>query len=167
MLSGTLKADSVATCRQVLACRNVTGRFIGINDVATARLSAACAPTSDAKQQRCHWTCAENNAAVARLVAMICLGGAFWAVACIHAIYAAEIGTLAVSNNADTYCISFDAPAEAPAQTFYEQLPDYAHFSRLSSVMTSIPVEPAADGGVSAIERRSARAIASAGGVST
>jgi len=86
------------------------------------------------------------NAALARLMAAACLGGAIWAVPFTNSIHAAEIGTLAVSNSADTYYISFDAVVRAPAHIVYAQLTDYAHLYKLSSVITSITVEPSADG---------------------
>ena len=38
----TLKGDSVATARHLLACRNLNGGLIGISAVATARRASAC-----------------------------------------------------------------------------------------------------------------------------
>ena len=87
-----------------------------------------------------------RNASLARLVATVCLGGACWATPCMDRIYAAEIGTVVVSNNGDTYHVSFDAAVKAPAQLVFEQLSDYAHLNRLSPVITAITVEPAPDG---------------------
>lgn len=87
-----------------------------------------------------------RNASLARLVATVCLGGAYWAPPCMDTVYAAEIGTVLVSNDGDTYHVSFDAAVKAPAQLVFEQLSDYAHLNRLSSVITAITVEPAPDG---------------------
>jgi carbon monoxide dehydrogenase subunit G len=91
-------------------------------------------------------TARTKRATLARLIAMVCLGGASWAMPCIDTICAAEIGRVAVSNNGDTYRISFDAAVRAPPHLVYQQLSDYAHLNRLSPVITGITVDPSPDG---------------------
>jgi len=79
-------------------------------------------------------------------IATACILGATSTAALSGRVNAAEISAVAVSNEAATYHISFDAVADAPAQLVFEQLSDYAHLDRLSSVITSITVEPSPDG---------------------
>lgn len=91
-------------------------------------------------------TAQAKHATLARLITMVCLCGTLWAIPCMDTLYAAEIGTVVVSNDGETYHVSFDAAVRAPAQLVFEQLSDYAHLNRLSSVITAITVEPAPDG---------------------
>lgn len=68
------------------------------------------------------------------------------AISSLDVTHAAEVRAFAVSRNADTYYIRFDAVVAAPAPLVYERLADYAHLDKLSSVITSIKVEGAPGG---------------------
>jgi Polyketide cyclase / dehydrase and lipid transport len=59
---------------------------------------------------------------------------------------AADVKTLRVFRDQDTYHIIFDAIVDAPAHKVYRLLSDYAHLDRLSPTIIAITVQPTPQG---------------------
>ena len=70
------------------------------------------------------------------------LAGVIAALSGLQAACAAEVKTLKVFRNHDTYHVIFDAVVDAPAQKVYELLSDYAHLDRLTPAIVAITVQP-------------------------
>jgi hypothetical protein len=60
--------------------------------------------------------------------------------------WAADIKTLKVFRDQDTYHLIFEAVVDAPAQKVYQVLSDYRHLDRLSPAIVAITVKPTPQG---------------------
>ena len=74
------------------------------------------------------------------------LGTAIAAFSSLQSACAADVKTLKVFRDQDTYHVSFDAMVDAPAQKVYRLLSDYAHLDRLSPAIVAITVQPMSPG---------------------
>jgi hypothetical protein len=59
---------------------------------------------------------------------------------------AADVETLKVFRDHDTYHVTFDAVVDAPAQKVYRLLSDYTHLDRLSPAIIAVTVQPMPQG---------------------
>jgi len=61
-------------------------------------------------------------------------------------VYAAEVQTLHISQDGDSFKIIFDAEVNAPAPAVFGILADYGRLYRLSPIITQVSVYPGPDG---------------------
>ena len=64
----------------------------------------------------------------------------------LRSAYAADVTTLKVFRDHDTYRVIFDAVVDAPAQQVYRLLSDYAHLDQLSPAIVTITVQTTPQG---------------------
>jgi hypothetical protein len=74
------------------------------------------------------------------------LGAVIAASSGLQSACAADVKTLKVFRDQDTYHLVFDAVVDAPARKVYRLLSDYAHLDRLSPAIVAITVQPMRSG---------------------
>lgn len=81
-----------------------------------------------------------------RFLLIALLGAVIAAPSGLRLACAADVKTLRVFRDKDTYHFTFDAVVDAPVQKVYRLLSDYAHLDRLSPAIVAITVRPMPQG---------------------